>query len=141
MADYKTTVALEIGSQSVTMGVFTPAGRGFALSRYARRDILLDPVEEEDSRKMPDKKSKLLKTIIELPVFGPLLYHMAFSNCKAAHMGGASARYLYASIVGRYTNMDVAWMLEELDIPIHVIEITTLVLFLCSFFRFCYHSL
>lgn len=46
MAEYKTTVALEIGSQSVTMGVFTPAGRGYALSRYARRDILLDPVEE-----------------------------------------------------------------------------------------------
>lgn len=46
MADYKTTVALEIGAQSVTMGVFTPAGKGFALSRYARRDILLDPVEE-----------------------------------------------------------------------------------------------
>lgn len=46
MAEYKTTVALEIGSQSVTMGVFTPAGRGFTLSRYARRDILLDPVEE-----------------------------------------------------------------------------------------------
>lgn len=46
MAEYKTTVALEIGSQSVTMGVFTPAGKGFALSRYARRDILLDPVEE-----------------------------------------------------------------------------------------------
>ena len=46
MAEYKTTVALEIGAQSVTMGVFTPAGKGYALSRYARRDILLDPVEE-----------------------------------------------------------------------------------------------
>ncbi len=46
MAEYKTTVALEIGAQSVTMGVFTPAGKGFALSRYGRRDILLDPVEE-----------------------------------------------------------------------------------------------
>lgn len=46
MAEYKTTVALEIGAQSVTMGVFTPAGRGFALSRYARKEILLDPVEE-----------------------------------------------------------------------------------------------
>lgn len=46
MAEFKTTVALEIGAQSVTMGVFTPAGRGFALSRYARRDIVLDPVEE-----------------------------------------------------------------------------------------------
>lgn len=46
MADYKKTVALEIGAQSVTMGVFTPAGEGFELTRYARRDIVLDPVEE-----------------------------------------------------------------------------------------------
>ena len=46
MAEYKTTVALEIGAQSVVMAVFTPSGKGFALSRYARREILLDPVEE-----------------------------------------------------------------------------------------------
>ncbi len=46
MADFKTTVALEIGAQSVSMAVFTPVGKGFALSRYARRDVLLDPVEE-----------------------------------------------------------------------------------------------
>ncbi len=46
MAEYKTTVALEIGAQSVTMAVFTPSGKGYALSRYARKDILLDPVEE-----------------------------------------------------------------------------------------------
>ena len=46
MAEYKTTVALEIGAQSVTMAVFTPASKGFILSRYARKDILLDPVEE-----------------------------------------------------------------------------------------------
>ena len=90
---------------------------------YVVQLSLLDPIEEEESRKMPDKKSKLLKTLIELPVFGTLLYHIAFSDSEAAHMGGASARYLYASIVGRYTNMDVAWMLEELDIPIHVIEL------------------
>lgn len=47
MAEYKTTVALEIGAQSVVMAVFTPSGRsGYTLSRYARKDILLDPVEE-----------------------------------------------------------------------------------------------
>lgn len=46
MAEYKTTIALEIGAQSVVMAVFTPSGKGFALSRYARKDILLDPVEE-----------------------------------------------------------------------------------------------
>ncbi len=46
MAEYKTTVALEIGAQSVVMAVFTPSGKGFALSRYGRKNILLDPVEE-----------------------------------------------------------------------------------------------
>lgn len=47
MAEYKTTVALEIGAQSVVMAVFTPSGRnGYTLARYARREILLDPVEE-----------------------------------------------------------------------------------------------
>ena len=47
MAEYKTTVALEIGAHSVVMAVFTPSGRsGFTLSRYARKEILLDPVEE-----------------------------------------------------------------------------------------------
>ncbi len=46
MAEYKTTVALEIGAQSVTMAVFTPSGKGFVLSRYGRKDIVLDPVEE-----------------------------------------------------------------------------------------------
>ena len=84
---------------------------------------LVDPIDEEESRKIPDKNSKLLKKLIELPVFGTLLYHIAFSDSSAAHMGGSDARYLYASIVGKYTNLDVAWMLEELDIPIHVIEL------------------
>ncbi len=46
MAEYKKTVALEVGAQSVVMAVFTPAGKGYALSRYGRRNILLDPVEE-----------------------------------------------------------------------------------------------
>lgn len=46
MADNKNIIALEIGAQSVTMGVFTAGKKGLSLSRYARRDILLDPVEE-----------------------------------------------------------------------------------------------
>ena len=89
---------------------------------YVVQLSLLDPTEEEENRKQPDPKSKMIKALIELPVFGTLLYHMAFAKSEAAHMGGASARYLYASIAGRYTNLDVAWMLDEMDIPIHVIE-------------------
>ncbi len=89
---------------------------------YVVQLSLLDPMDEEEAKKQPDDRSKLIKKIIELPVFGPLLYHMAFSKSPVAHMGGANARYLYASIAGRYTNLDVAWMLETIDIPIHVIE-------------------
>lgn len=68
MADHKTTIALEIGSQSVTMGVFTPAGRGYALSRYARRDILLDPVEE--GMRMDYVGSAIAEMVQELKVRG-----------------------------------------------------------------------
>ena len=68
MAEYKTTVALEIGAQSVTMGVFTPAGRGFCLSRYARRDILLDPVEE--GMRMDYVSNAIGELVTELKVKG-----------------------------------------------------------------------
>lgn len=68
MAEFKTTVALEIGAQSVTMGVFTPAGRGFALSRYARRDIVLDPVEE--GMRMDYVSNAIGELVTELKVRG-----------------------------------------------------------------------
>ncbi len=68
MAEYKTTVALEIGAQSVTMGVFTPAGKGYALSRYARRDILLDPVEE--GMRMDYVSNAIGEMVTELKVKG-----------------------------------------------------------------------
>ena len=68
MAEYKTTVALEIGAQSVTMGVFTPAGKGFALSRYARKDVLLDPVEE--GMRMDYVSNAISELVTELKVKG-----------------------------------------------------------------------
>lgn len=68
MAEYKTTVALEIGAQSVTMGVFTPSGRGYALSNYARRDVLLDPVEE--GMRMDYVSAAIAEMVAELKVKG-----------------------------------------------------------------------
>ncbi len=68
MAEYKTTVALEVGAQCVTMGVFTPSGRGFSLSRYARKDILLDPVEE--GMRMDYVSSAIAEMVKELKVSG-----------------------------------------------------------------------
>ncbi len=68
MADYKKTVALEIGAQSVTMGVFTPGKRGFTLSSYARREILLDPVEE--GMRMDYVSNAIAEMVKELKVKG-----------------------------------------------------------------------
>lgn len=68
MAEFKTTVALEIGAQSVTMGVFVPSGKGFALSRYARRDIVLDPVEE--GMRMDYVSNAIAELVAELGVKG-----------------------------------------------------------------------
>ena len=68
MAEYKKTVALEIGAQSVSMALFTPAGRGFTLSRYARRDIVLDPVEE--GMRMDYVSNAIKEMVAELKVNG-----------------------------------------------------------------------
>ncbi len=68
MAEYKTTVALEIGAQSVSMAVFAPAGKGFALSRYARRDIVLDPVEE--GMRLDYMSNAIAELVAELKVKG-----------------------------------------------------------------------
>ncbi len=68
MAEFKTTVALEIGAQCVTMGVFTPAGKGYALSRYARREIVLDPLEE--GMRMDYVSSTIAELVTELKVKG-----------------------------------------------------------------------
>ncbi len=68
MADYKKTIALEIGAQSVTMGVFTPGKRGFTLSGYARREILLDPVEE--GMRMDYVSNAIAEMVKELKVKG-----------------------------------------------------------------------
>lgn len=89
---------------------------------YYSQITLLDPPAERDEKKLPDEKSRLAKRLIELPVFGTLIYNMAFGKNAAAHMGGSSARYLYASIAGHYTDYDVAWMLQSMKTPIHIIE-------------------
>lgn len=47
MSDSRQVVALNVGSQRVTMGVFTKTGKnGLVLNRYAHRVIALDPSQE-----------------------------------------------------------------------------------------------
>lgn len=89
---------------------------------YFTQLTLLDPPKEEESKKIPDEISKCIMKLIQLPIFGTLVYNIAFGIHGAAHMGGQSARYLYASIAGHYTNYDVAWMLDKIPVDIHIVE-------------------
>ncbi len=66
MADNKMSVALEIGAQSVTMAVFMAKRKGFSLARYARRDIVLDPVEE--GMRMDYMSNAIAELVAELKV-------------------------------------------------------------------------
>ena len=86
---------------------------------------LVDPPRKSEGTKTPDAKSRFRKKLIETPVLGTLLYHIAFDRSAEAHLGGENARYLYASMEGRYTDYDVEWMLSDMKIPIHVVETET----------------
>jgi len=88
---------------------------------YFSRITLLDRPEDRDEKKTPDSKSRVYKKLIELPIFGTLLYNMTFIKCPGAYMGGPSARYLYASIVGHYTNFDTRRMEKDLKVPLQTI--------------------
>ncbi len=89
-----------------------------AAARYApdgfTQVTLVDPVFCE---KNPARMDKLKKTLVDAPVLGPLIYHYAFGLNRAANRGGASARHLYASILGHYTEFATGWMREELTVP------------------------
>lgn len=89
---------------------------------YISQLTLLDPADQKENKKTPDLLHKIKKLLIELPVLGTLVYNIAFFNSQSAHIGGTSARYLYASIVGQYTNYDVEWMLAKLDMPLHIVK-------------------
>lgn len=82
---------------------------------------LIDP-DRKIEMEIPDRKSKLAKKLIEMPVIGTLLYHIEFKMNQRAHLGGPNARYLFASILGRHTNWSTEWMLQNIKAPIHVIR-------------------
>lgn len=95
--------------------------------------MMINPKDPAKMAKVPRFYHKFYKYMIEIPVFGTLIYNIqeAFYSIKrkfikkyyyseelvkkddirayheAAHTGGSASKYLYASISGRYTNIPV----------------------------------
>lgn len=110
--------------------------------------MLINPVSLNQLSQTPSEKDKLFKFIIEIPVFGTLIYHMIVSRetisssfmdnlyynpfhadsdmidayYEAAHKGGYYAKYLYSSLISKYMNINISHALEELDNSIFILE-------------------
>lgn len=95
----------------------------------------------------PTKYSELIKRIFELPIVGTFIYNMVantktinkqFTNkyyydstkipvnlpdtyYESAHLEGSNGKYLYASILGKYTNINIIHALKRITNPIHFI--------------------
>ena len=99
-------------------------------------------------KQAPCEDNKLFKHIIELPIFGTLIYHMVsaresissmfmenlFYNpfhvtdtlvdtyYEAAHKGGSNAKYLYSSYIGKYLNISINNAIASSDACIYIIS-------------------
>lgn len=110
--------------------------------------ILINPPSLSQLRQMPGRKEKLLKFILDIPVFGTLIYNMIVSRenvnnlfiekmyfnpfhvdddfvdayYEAAHKGGYYTKYLYTSIISKYLNINITHALQSMDNSIFILE-------------------
>lgn len=108
---------------------------------------MINPTDPGHLSKIPGQKEHFVRKLLELPVFGTLLYYIA--TCKAnvdndftenyyynpfhidrdvmdayyeaAHKGGSNGKFLYASYVTRYTSFNILPALAQMGIPVHLI--------------------
>lgn len=111
------------------------------------RLVFIQPGRISDTSRCPKANHKALKYFMEVPVLGTLVYNIISSKkqlrkqftgeyffdadnvddelveafCEAAHLGGASARYLYASVRSHFTDIYVGNAVRQLDHSIYVI--------------------
>ena len=82
--------------------------------------ILICPESIRTLAKAPNHKSKLLAKIITLPIYGTFIYNVGARN--TALSDSSDCKYLYASILGHFTTVNIAHCLEGLTTSIAVIS-------------------
>lgn len=115
--------------------------------KYFNKIMLINPENLSRLNQIPGKKSKFVKRLIELPLIGTLLYHTltARSNTEllfteqllynpfhesqqdidvyyeAAHRGKGDGKYLLASLVGNYVNLNLTHALKNINNSIYIL--------------------
>lgn len=105
-----------------------------------RRIMMINPSSMKDMAKYPKTNHKTLKYLVELPLIGTTIYNIANSHgtifkeykkktlypdihtqkdvdtmYESSHLGGPSARYLYASERSHFTNINMLHALKKLN--------------------------
>ena len=107
----------------------------------------INPTDIAYNVQSPNKYRELIKRVFELPVIGTFIYNLVanmktinrqftekyyFDTTKipvnlpdtyyeTAHLQGSNGKYLYASILGKYTNINIIHALKLVTNPIHFI--------------------
>lgn len=111
------------------------------------RLILINPDSLYKLSKIPSKRSKSLKLLLETPIIGTLIYHVVFSkkNIKSrmyknnfynknkvykkyinyyhesSHLDNSSSKHLFSSLKGNYINMNIVHSLKYINNSIMII--------------------
>ena len=107
----------------------------------------INPTDITYNIQSPTTCSQIIKHIFELPIVGTFIYNLIVSTktihrqftekyyCdmtkipfdlpdiyyETAHLQGSNGKYLYASILGKYTNINIIHALKLMECPIHFI--------------------
>lgn len=111
------------------------------------RITAINPTDITYNVQSPTECKKLIKRVLELPIVGTFIYNLIANKVtiqrqfrkkyyydaekisytlpdiyyETAHLQGSNGRYLYASMLGKYTNINIIHALKLIDQPIHFI--------------------
>lgn len=110
--------------------------------------LLINPPGFTQLNQFPNKNSRLQKLILETPVFGTMIFNILMSRrnieylfseklffnpfrmdsefldrfYESAHTDACKSKYVYASQIGKYTNINIKNSLQEINHSIYIIE-------------------
>lgn len=114
---------------------------------YINKILLINPPSLSSLNKVPSKRSKLYKFILEFPIFGTLIYNiktcqsniqllftekylynpfnvtseMVDTYYESAHKGFSNSKFLLSSLLGGYTNNNIHHALKEINQSITIL--------------------
>lgn len=116
-------------------------------STLFKKLLLIDPEDLYVLNEIPSKKTKALKFLIDLPILGTFFYNLFTSRknienefyetfyfnpfkvdkeyleqyYEAAHLSNCNSKYLFSSLISRFTNSNILHALKSIDQSLYLI--------------------